>query len=80
MLMICEDETIRNRIRKCLNRLECPTDISFNAEELYEVLTMDKKAGKDTISVVVVDKIGEARVETRSFAQMKELLNRREAE
>ena len=80
MLMICEDGTIRNRIKNCLNRLECPTEFRFNTEELYEVLTMDKKAGKDTISVVVVDKIGEARTETRSFAQMKELLNRREAE
>ncbi len=80
MLLMCEDETIRQRIRNCLSRLECPTDIDVNAEALFEVLTMDKKAGKDSVSVVVVDKIGEARVETRSFAQMKELLNRRKSE
>ena len=80
MLMVCEDETLRQRIKNCLQRLNCPTECNMDAERLFEVLTMDKKAGKDSVSLVVVDTIGEARVETRSFAQMKELLKRRESE
>ena len=80
MLMMCEDEDIRARIKNALERLGAPVDYKVNAEKLYSYLVMDKKAGKDSINVVTVSKIGEAEIEKRSFSEMKALLKRREAE
>ena len=80
MLAICEDETIRNRIRTCLLKMNAPICTEIDAEKLFDVLVLDKKAQKESISVIMVDKIGSARIETKTFEEMKQLLNRRASE
>jgi len=79
MLMITEDEEIHSRIKKCLLKLNAPSELKVNADQLFTLLLMDKKAQKKTIDVITVKEIGSASIETRSFQEMRELLNRREA-
>lgn len=79
MLMITEDDEIRSRIKACLLKLNAPSEFKVNADQLFSLLLMDKKAQKQSVDVVAVHKIGNASIETRSFQEMKELLSRREA-
>ncbi|MBQ7889129.1 MAG: 3-dehydroquinate synthase [Erysipelotrichaceae bacterium] len=80
MLMICENEEIRQRILNCLIKLGAPVDYQLNANQLIKYLVKDKKASNVSTSIITVSKIGEAKIETRTFEQMHELLKRRESE
>ncbi len=80
MMAICEDESIRNRIRTCLMKMNAPVDTEIDAQNLYQLLILDKKAQKESISVIVVNTIGDAQIETKTFEEMKQLLNRRISE
>ena len=80
MLMICEDEVIRQRIKNCLERLHCPVHTKLNTEQLMNVLMMDKKAGKNSVNAIVLNKIGDACVVTRSFDEIEKCLKGRESE
>lgn len=78
MLMMCEDETIRSRIRNCLLKLNAPIECEVEPLELLDVMMMDKKAHHSGIHVITVKQIGSAEIEKRTFDEMKEWLSRRE--
>ena len=52
----------------------------MNHEKLLGYLMMDKKAQKNGIQLVQVSEIGQAHLETKTFEEMKEMLQRRESE
>lgn len=58
MLPMCSDE-VRQRLIPVLEKLNLPTKIKIDAQEVSEAMTHDKKAKGDSVSVVTVEKIGE---------------------
>lgn len=58
MLPMCSDE-VRQRLIPVLEKLNLPTKIKIDAQEVSEAMTHDKKSKGDSVSVVTVEKIGE---------------------
>lgn len=53
---------------------ELPTSTSFDVEELYSAALHDKKSHADSIDVALIYGIGDVRIERKSFAELKQLI------
>lgn len=53
---------------------ELPTSTSFDVEELYSAALHDKKSHTDSIDVALIYGIGDVRIERKSFAELKQLI------
>lgn len=62
MMMILEKEEIRERLRKVLCKLNVPLSASYDVEEVIHFIKKDKKANGKYVTVVQVDKVGEAKL------------------
>lgn len=62
MMKILEDEEIKERLRKVLLKLEVPLEAEYDVDEVIEFIKKDKKANGDYVTVVQVEKIGEAKL------------------
>lgn len=51
-----------------------PTSTSFTVEELYTAALHDKKSHADSIDVALICGIGDVRIERKSFAELKQLI------
>ena len=74
MLYFIEDDALRQRTIRILERLGLPTDAPYDAEAMSEKLLADKKAGHGHITVVKVKTLGKAELEDMSFAEVKKRL------
>lgn len=74
MLPMIENEAIRARAQAVYARLGIPSQITDDASELYQFMTHDKKADKDTITVVKVRRVGHAELEKITYPQLKKLI------
>ncbi len=59
MLPMC-DEKVRNRLVAVLKKVGLPYEIPYSLQELQEAMHHDKKMSGDSITVVRVEKVGEA--------------------
>ncbi len=71
MLPMCSPEA-RARLKPVLERLGLPTAASFSGEALVEALRHDKKISGKDITLILVDKIGEYRMEKMPFSAFAE--------
>ena len=62
MMMILENEEIRERLRKVLYKLNVPLSAEYDVEEVIHFIKKDKKANGKYVTVVQVDKVGEAKL------------------
>ncbi len=62
MLYMCS-ENVRTRLEKVLKKLNLPTSISLDSQEVLTVISHDKKSEGELISAVFVDNIGSFRIE-----------------
>lgn len=62
MMMILEKEEIRERLRKVLCKLNVPLSAKYDVEEVIHFIKKDKKANGKYVTVVQVDKVGEAKL------------------
>lgn len=60
MLPMIEDESIRQRVKQVYERLSLPSSIDYDKDEVYDVMTMDKKSNGSKITIVKVKEIGKA--------------------
>lgn len=74
MVKIIEDQELQERVIRILNKMNVPTTVVYDKEEVYRYLLNDKKASKDTISVIKVKEIGKALIEEVPFSELKEKL------
>lgn len=70
MMTILNDEEIRERLRKVLERLELPTECSYEPGKILELMKTDKKTDHDHITIVQVDEIGKGYLEDWSFEKV----------
>lgn len=71
MLPMCSPEA-RARLKPVLEGLGLPTAASFSGETLVEALRHDKKISGKDITLILVDKIGEYRMEKMPFSAFAE--------
>ena len=74
MIPMIENDEIRNRVKYVFKRLGLKDQITDNPDELYEIMTHDKKADKETITVVKVSTIGNAELIKITYPQLKKLV------
>ena len=70
MMTILNDEEIRERLRKVLERLELPTECSYEPGKILELMKTDKKTDHDHITIVQVDEIGKGYLEDWLFEKV----------
>lgn len=75
MMKIIEDPEIRERLKKVLIKYKLPYDTNYETNKLMEIIKHDKKAKGDNIDIVVVDKIGEARIKSVDYKYLEDVLN-----
>lgn len=77
MLPMCSRE-VRNRVIPVLEKLNLPTKIPFDVQNVINAMSHDKKKSGDSITVVTVEKIGQCKMENIPFEKlslkMKEVL------
>ncbi len=77
MLPMCSRE-VRNRVIPVLEKLNLPTKIPFDVQNVINAMSHDKKMSGDSITVVTVEKIGQCKMENIPFEKlslkMKEVL------
>lgn len=77
MLPMCSSE-VREELLPVLEKLNLPTKIPYNADNVINAMRHDKKASADTITVITVEKIGEYKMEKLPLEdlakRMKEVL------
>lgn len=62
MMKILQSEDIRQRLGAVLQKLEVPLDAAYDADEVIQFIRKDKKANGDMVTIVQVDRIGEAKL------------------
>ena len=71
MMTIIENEAIRTRLQKVLEKMGCPVSCDVNPEKIMELLQHDKKADHDHVTVVRVEEIGKGYLEDWTFEQLE---------
>lgn len=68
------DANVTRALRLLLTRYHLPTWLSFDAGEIMEILKMDKKRRNDKIDFILLNKIGNASIESLPFDVIHETL------
>lgn len=73
MLAMCS-ESVRERLKAVLKKLNLPTELSADADEIIEVSRHDKKAAGDDITIVYVSEIGKFELRKIPFGEYEEMI------
>ncbi len=73
MLPMCS-EKVRARLKAVLEKLNLPTELSANADEIVEACRHDKKAAGDDITIVYVEEIGKFELRKIPFGEYEEMI------
>lgn len=71
MMKILEDEQLKERLSRILKKMEIPTDVPYEIEEVIDFIRKDKKASGDRITIVQVREIGKAELIDRKIEDMR---------
>lgn len=77
MMKMIEQEEIRRRLKNVLTKYSLPTDCIYDTKEIMKIIKHDKKASGGKIDVVVLNKIGEAKIKSVDFKYLEDILNGR---
>lgn len=75
MIPMLEDEALKERVLKIYQKLGLKSDIDYDPEAVYQVMTKDKKVQGSTITVVKVKEAGHARLEQIDLEQLHQYLH-----
>lgn len=73
MLPMCSD-TVRPQLKAVLEKLNLPTTLSANPDEIVDACRHDKKAAGDKITIVYVPEIGKFELRTIPFTDYEEMI------
>ena len=73
MLAMCS-ESVRERLKAVLKKLNLPTELSADADEIIEASRHDKKAAGDDITIVYVSEIGKFELRKIPFGEYEEMI------
>ena len=58
MLMILENQEIKQQVKKILEKMGLPTHVDYDIEEVLKFIKNDKKFDGSMITIIQVDEIG----------------------
>ena len=68
------DESVNDRLRRCLIVNKMPYHVDISPESLYDNAITDKKRFSDDINIIICKKVGEAEIVKMKLAEFKKLL------
>lgn len=74
MLVVSKNKEYYADLLDILSRMNCPIVSSYNEEDLINRIKNDKKAGKDTVDLIVVNEVGKAEIVPTKFDDLKGLI------
>lgn len=74
MIPMLEDEALKQRVLKIYEKLNLKSEIDYDPDAVYQVMTKDKKVQGSTITVVKVKEAGTARLEKIETEQLHQYL------
>lgn len=74
MLYFIKDETLKQRVLSLYKKLGLSTDVAYDSDKIYDLLSKDKKASNDYITIVEVEELGSAQLKEMPLTSVKELL------
>lgn len=75
MLPMIEEDALRQRTKKVLERLGLPTSITYQGDAIYQYMCSDKKADSDgMITIVKVPKLGTVTLEKIQLKEMRTVI------
>lgn len=74
MLIVSKGEKYYDSLIEILNELNINTDITFNKEDILDIIKNDKKCYSNNIDIVRVHNIGEAFIESITFDKLIDFL------
>lgn len=74
IIAILENKDLKNRTKKILEKMNCPTEIECDKNEVYRYIQQDKKSNGDTITIVQVNELGKAELIEKSFSDLERLI------
>lgn len=78
MLPMIGNEALRERVRAVLKKIDVNPDMPYDPDAVYEAITRDKKTHGDTISIICVNRPGEAEIREVKTASLRTLLKGQE--
>ena len=76
MLLVLENQTLKQRLQKVLEKLEIPTQMSYDVETVFAAVSHDKKAKGGSVTLVQVPEAGKAVLQEVPLPDLKKLLER----
>lgn len=68
------NDDLKKRLRPIYEKLNWPMDYVYDKDAVYDYILNDKKANHDTIDVILVEKIGQYKIQRMNIAELKALL------
>jgi 3-dehydroquinate synthetase len=65
----------KEKIIALLQQYNLITNFNFDKEQVFSILTKDKKRDGDTMNFILLNKIGEAIIQPISLMQVEDLMN-----
>lgn len=75
MIPMLEEETLKQRVLKIYEKLNLKSEIAYDPDAVYQVMTRDKKVQGSTITVVKVKEAGTARLEKIKTEELHQYLH-----
>ncbi len=63
MMLVLENPALKKRLKAVLEKLNLPTQVTYPLEQVYQIVTHDKKASGNTVTLVKVEELGKAVLE-----------------
>lgn len=74
MIPMLEDDALKQRVLQIYKKLNLKSEIDYDPDQVYSVMTKDKKVQGNTITVVKVKEAGHARLEKIEIEQLHQYL------
>ena len=75
MLPMIENNNLRERTKKIIEKLNIRTDIKYDSEKVFKLMVKDKKADTSKITLVKVKELGSAYLSDETFEQCRKYLD-----
>lgn len=74
MVKITTDSEMKQEIIEVFEKFNLPIDAEYDKDEVYELITHDKKAAGNKISIILLESIGKCYIEDVDITKIKEYL------
>ena len=71
MLMVLENNSLKNQVKKVLEKMNMPVNIEFTADQLLPYIAKDKKFDGEKISLIQVDTVGQGYIKEVNLKWLK---------